>query len=273
MVGNTAANSERELKALFDPYGLVYAVKLIYPTSSTVSQASEAVDMPEKQEKPFGFVTFYSVGAARLAFKTIRKNSWNDRNAMYVQFSRKRKREEGQEDEKIPLPIHSALELANYYLGFDTWSSSIVGGFKRIETTECSNEVQQWAEKRFVEQSPSGPNKAQSKLPTIAMAYSCKVVYKFQDGHVVEAEGQGMAIGYKADEVIPMAKKIAVTHARKEAFARMVIVILNKKVGIRILAHGPSKPHLITDSELDQNVTNVQDPQDPTQEPSSSSSS
>lgn len=241
-----------ELRALFEPFGLVYSVKLVNSEVAVDTQTTDAVGTQEKPEKHFGFVTFYSVGAARLAFKKFHKNSWKDKNSMYVQFSRKRKREDGHEEEKIPLPIHSALELANHYLGFDTWSSSIVGGINRIEVDECAPEVKLWAERRFADQ--NAHLKPQQKLATKAMAYKCKIAYQFEDGHRVEAEGHGMAIGLKADEIIPLAKKIAVTHARKAAFARMVIVVLNKKVGIRILANGPPKPHLLTEAEFDVNV-------------------
>jgi hypothetical protein len=251
-VGNPPANSDAELKALFSTYGLVYSAKLVPAATATDSTQAPITDTQKESARAYGFVTFFAVSAAQLAYKLVRKDMKRDGSSMYVQFSRKRKREgpeEGVERDKIPLSIHASLELANHYIGFDNWSSSIEGPIERIQPAECAKEVEELARKLYEER------KTHSKLPSIdkavVVAYKAKVVHKFEGGRSVTAEGHGMAIGATLVEAIPMAKKIAVTHARKAAFCRTVIVIMNNKVGVRILANGPSQPVLVEANEIE----------------------
>jgi len=292
-VGNPSATTDLELKALFQPYGLVYTAKLFEPKDVVYPQDEELMNTQERSERRYGFVAYYTLSAAQYAFKELRKLARKGQTSMFVHFSRKRKREDSEvgtvDWAKMPLPIHCALELANHYLGYDTWSSSIVGSITRIDSKECDEEVRQFAEGRWKSRqdqliigasssfannrnSSIGNNghfnsnsssisinrsnnnadvKKTQEIPVVAMAYKCKVMFKFQDGHTVVGEGQGMALGTKADEVIPIAKKIAVTQARKDAFSRLIIVIFNNKVGVRVLAESPHGKPTVTDAEID----------------------
>lgn len=122
-----------------------------------------------------------------------------------------------------------------------------------MDPQTCSTDTRTFAERRWTshQELVHGPTKSKQPTSTVAMAYQCKVKYIFEDGHTVIGEGEGMAIGSNADDVIPIAKKIAVTQARKDAFSRLVIVIFNGKVGVRVLAESTGNKPTVTDAEID----------------------
>lgn len=243
-VWNPKASDAAELEALFRPYGLVYSASLhnqskLATESAPLDGQSTAAETDPAQEQ-FGFVQFYTPSAAQAAFREIRKLNRSHPNYMFVNFARRKAAVGAVEgakvaEEKIPLSMPHSIALANCYLGFNNWNSS-VKEIKKLDVEKVSDEVRMLAEKRASELGLlSSPNKGGQVRHVVALAYTCTVELKFANGRVSEAEGEGMAIGSSADEVIPLAKKIAVTHARKAAFCKVVIVLFNGKVDVRIV--------------------------------------
>jgi len=109
------------------------------------------------------------------------------------------------------LDINRSIELANYYIGFNHWSSSI------ISLSQDSLEYNETAK-------------------SFKCSYSCKVMFRLVDGRTVEASGTGNTTANEKRTAIEYSKKNAVTDARKKAFEKVVLINLESgKVAVHFL--------------------------------------
>eukprot|EP01118_Nematostelium_gracile_P020538 TRINITY_DN9988_c0_g1_i1.p2 TRINITY_DN9988_c0_g1~~TRINITY_DN9988_c0_g1_i1.p2 ORF type:complete len:156 (-),score=45.71 TRINITY_DN9988_c0_g1_i1:497-964(-) len=98
----------------------------------------------------------------------------------------------------MPLDINRSVELANHYLGFNRWSSNILS-----------------LNQEFLEYGDS-----------FKCCYNCRVAYQFPDGRIVEAEGRATYSASDKKVAIELAKKHAITDARKNGFQQIVLIEL-----------------------------------------------
>jgi len=124
-----------------------------------------------------------------------------------------KKRNPQNEREPFPLTIQRCIDLANYYIGFNGWSSSLV------TLAPAEELVFDGTTKMF------------------KCVFKCVVRYCFKSyDRVLEAIGFGTHEGLKRGEVIEYAKKKAVTEAYKNAFQSMAIILLRSgKVALHFL--------------------------------------
>ena len=108
--------------------------------------------------------------------------------------------------QEFPLDIHRSTELANYYLGFDGWHSSIT----ELKMTELSFNENARTYKCIIEAS---------------------VTITFQNNRQVESTATS-ATEDCSDKYLALnfARKAAVTEARKVAFEKLQIVVIGDKV-------------------------------------------
>jgi RNA recognition motif-containing protein len=191
---------EEELEEIFGKYGILHEVH------------SFEVDNPTIPTPPSkcAFVRYYSVVSAKKALKATHGQILNKKKLKVI-FAKKRKLEDSATRD-YDLPFHKCIELVNYYLGFHTWSSSIVS-MEKIQ-------YEQRKEDRL-----------------FSCTYRCTVRLTLrEDNRSVEGIGEGTAIDSDKGEVVDKAKKTALTNARRNAFARTVLIVLdNGKVAVHFL--------------------------------------
>jgi len=101
--------------------------------------------------------------------------------------------------------------MFSYYIGFNSWTSSILA----------------LSQESLVYEEATGHYQC---------TYFCKVRFSVADGRFVEATGQAVGGGSDKSVVIEFAKKNAVTNARKKAFEQIALILLHSgKVAIHFL--------------------------------------
>eukprot|EP01114_Cavostelium_apophysatum_P022447 TRINITY_DN8126_c0_g1_i2.p1 TRINITY_DN8126_c0_g1~~TRINITY_DN8126_c0_g1_i2.p1 ORF type:complete len:140 (+),score=7.15 TRINITY_DN8126_c0_g1_i2:291-710(+) len=126
------------------------------------------------------------------------------RQSLAVRFAR------GRTEKELPLDINRSIELANYYIGFDRWSSSI----QRLDKEELT-----------VDQ--NGHH---------TCTYVCDFQFMLTDGRSFVGTGRATGGGKDKANVIEFAKKNAVTDARKKTFQQIALIILEDgKVAVHFL--------------------------------------
>jgi recombination DNA repair RAD52 pathway protein len=109
------------------------------------------------------------------------------------------------------LDINRSIELANFYIGFNQWSSSIVSLVQ--ESFEFLEESQQFR-----------------------CSYCCTVRLELRDGRNTESKGRATTAGKDKSVIIEFAKKKAVTEAKRNVFQTIFIVLLKSgKVAVELL--------------------------------------
>lgn len=208
--------SDAELKSIFSNFGLVNSA-ILYVKNGTENENENENELNDQLK--FGFVRFYSIRSAEAACSYFKKNKWEGEKFMTVRFARKRKKEG---DSKITvfskntLSITQSIELANYYIGYKNWSSSIVN----------------------IKLNDKNQDQINSDEKNIVSIYECEVKLIFNDNKTVMGKGIGIYESPTKTESIENAKKIAVTNARKDAFQKIGIVLLESgKVYLSILTN------------------------------------
>lgn len=242
-VGNPPVSNSKELSDLFSEFGLVYEAAF-YPAGYTSSRATQDSETASTAKNPYGFVTFYSVGAATSAMKEAKKKYGKH---MFVHFVTQRNPEVEAQRPKRVLQLHRCIELLNYYYGPSNWCSKFVDGMSPVSPEECAPEAREMAEKDFKQKFPNGAPKGKA---VVSYAYDTRVELSLGDGRYSVGEGTGMAIGVDDKEAVNLAKKLASSRAQKAAFSKIVIVNLNGKTGVRVLATCPVADLSLTEEEL-----------------------
>jgi len=100
--------------------------------------------------------------------------------------------------------------LANHFLGFNQWSTSILG----LNQEEFSYD---------------------EATQSFRCQYVCKVKLILRDGRSTEVIGRATAAGKEKHTVVEFAKKNSLTDARKKAFQNLVIIRLKSKIAVHFL--------------------------------------
>ncbi|VDH91338.1 RAD52 motif-containing protein 1 [Mytilus galloprovincialis] len=110
--GSSAEDVQEYLYSVFSLYGLIHGIQ-IYPYSTS--------NQSEKVAGYYGFVTFYSVIAAHSAKESLSNKITISGTECKIAYAKRKK------DTQTVTTLHFAKcqELANYYLGFNGWSTTI----------------------------------------------------------------------------------------------------------------------------------------------------
>jgi len=103
--------------------------------------------------------------------------------------------ESKQSEITFDLPLHKAIELANYYLGFNGWRSGVV----RITKKEL-------------------PKENDNTLFFCCHEATARVT--LPDGRSTEGDGEGVCDGNSRGEAINLSKKVALSMALKNALKK-----------------------------------------------------
>lgn len=223
---NTSIESITEL---FSNFGLVYD---IIPFASQSKHDSEEINAQDNkniktsQNKSYYIIKYYSILSAKLAQKQLNGSSFQGRY-LYVSFFKSKNQFKAEE---YPLPIQKSIELANYYLGFNGWSSSIIS-----------------LDRLIIDQRED----IESKQTLNICSYKCVIKHFYKDGQCAFGVGESYEVGPDLIETMSIAKKMAITNARKDAFKHTIIILLESgKVGLHLLRN--EKYY-----EIEQNIAGV----------------
>jgi len=179
-----------QLYDLFSNYGLVYDVKLFEV---------------EGKACLYAFAKYYSIKAAHEGQRAL-NGCWINGTQLKVSFSKPR-----QNDKIFPLDIHKSIELANYYIGFNSWSTCIASLAQ--DSLEINEE--------------SGNHKC---------TYHCTIQLSLKDGRSIECAGKATSNQKDKSVAIEFAKKNAITDARKNAFGMVALIVLDSgKVAVHFV--------------------------------------
>ncbi|CAL1538724.1 unnamed protein product [Lymnaea stagnalis] len=111
----------------FSRFGILFEVKVFFYTSLTSTKAIDSNTCnkdgeAKKQTSHYAFVKFYSKMSAQQAKSSLHLTSIVGTDACKVDYA---KRKKISENDKQVLYITQCYDLANFYLGFNGWSSAI----------------------------------------------------------------------------------------------------------------------------------------------------
>jgi RNA recognition motif-containing protein len=181
-IPNDASNEA--LLGVFAPFGLLHEIYLFeHENSSHMS----------------GYVRYYSVRTAKEAQRATHNMELLGRK-LTVNFCKKRPSSD--EQRQFDLPVSRAVQLANFYIGFNKWTSSIIS-MERLEFGKREDYL------------------------LFFCSYKCIVKFTLrEDGRFVYGVGEGSAESADRGDVVDIAKKSALTKARKDAFSKTLIIVL-----------------------------------------------
>jgi len=210
---------EQELESLFRPYGLIHKIHVFSKENF------------EGILKNSAFVVFYSVMATRKAQIEVNGTTMRGKKLRVRYSTSKNNERDGQE---FDLPIAKCIELANHYLGFNGWSSHIIA-WEKLEEPSINQEGQ------------------------FHCVFRCVVRHTLTDGRFVEAVGEGKTLGPDRGSAINNSKKIALSQARKNAFKRMVLILLGSgKVAVHMMGNPLPENYRIEPIQQSSFATNAQ---------------
>jgi RNA recognition motif-containing protein len=160
-------------------------------------------------EKEFAFVKYYSKKSAVEAQQKMDKFPFHGKpcKLRFSSSSKARTRD-------MALDINRSIELLNYYVGFNEWSSSILA---------LNQELLEFDESTM----------------HFRCTYACNTSISLRDGRSIEGIGQATSGGNDRSTVIEFAKKNAVTDSRKNAFSLIALVLLGEgKTAVHFLSDG-----------------------------------
>ncbi|KAL9962063.1 hypothetical protein ACROYT_G031131 [Oculina patagonica] len=223
-VTNISRRLEKEtvqvkLLDIFSQFGLVYEVQVIDSSDSLEAPEESSVNcMDLNYSSLYAFVKFYSARAARRAKEGVSGKRLLGGQFLKVQFAQRKKFTEVVQH---PLYMAKCTVLANYYFGFNGWSTKIVQ-MERLEnkTDNCDSQEKNNALLRCV-----------VRLEIKDCEFFCDGTGYGGDRNTLQQEKDPT----KRLELLEYAKKLAHRHAYENAFRRVIIISLdNGKVGVEI---------------------------------------
>ncbi|XP_045182575.2 RAD52 motif-containing protein 1-like [Mercenaria mercenaria] len=189
-----------ELRRIFDPYGLVYGVQ-VYPTKWKSKQDSEQVT-GETTSGYYAFVTFYSAIAATAAKDDLRGVVMLGDHECKIAFAKRKK----DTIDKHQLYFTRCYELIGYYLGFNSWSTSI---------------------KTLFEDKASGEETVHTKTVKYVCLMELKVLDLKTDGIGVWQETFSKTEPMSRIQATCKCKKLCHQRAIENAFSKLLLVTLS----------------------------------------------
>ncbi|XP_052251148.1 RAD52 motif-containing protein 1-like isoform X2 [Dreissena polymorpha] len=224
-----------QLYGIFEPFGLLYGVQ-VFPCSRRFPQATESENggamSGSKEQEPgyYAFVTFYSTMHASRVKESMNSVIMLAGSECKIAYAKSRK----QLQERHPLYVSKCYDLINYFLGFNSWSTTIKTMFEDTDSVQAT------------------PN-------TTYVKYVCLVELRVLD---IIIEGVGVsqeALAKSSDPMLKIqavgkCKKLCYMRAIENAFSRVLLVVLgNGKVHVEI---DTTKPELRTDVVSDEQLVN-----------------
>eukprot|EP01132_Coremiostelium_polycephalum_P009371 gene9371-11512_t len=188
--------TQNDIRLVFSNYGLIYAIDMkdYHQRSRTNNTETSSTSSSGK----VALVRFYSIRAAKKAYSELQGLSFYGQTTRVNLSTYQAHTNE--------LPIHRSIQLINYYLGFNKWSSEIrshqclsVNCIFNEETQEQIYETQ----------------------------YSCTMGIIFSaNGLELEGTGVGFSESNKREDSWEHARKIATSNALKSVFTKIAIFII-----------------------------------------------
>ncbi|KAM7428722.1 RAD52 motif-containing protein [Porites harrisoni] len=230
-----------KLLEIFSEFGLVYEVQVI--DSSDYSEASEDSSVSNVNfncSSMYAFVKFYSRRAASRAKGRISGRCLLAGQLLKVQFAQRRK---GPENVQPPLYMAKCTELANYYFGFNGWTTRIIVQMDRLTDQHNCDKQGKAITAMF---------RCVVRLEIKGCDFYCDGSGYGGDRDVIHQEKDPT----KKIQLLGYAKKLAHRHAFENAFRRVIILSLeNGKVGVEI--NQKDIPELGSDDLKEDGIINV----------------
>jgi len=199
--------TQQEMYNIFGRYGLINKIVLGYAINAPI----------------YAIIKYYSSSAAHKAL--IQTNGITIRGLKLTVRTGKKEDRRGKYIARHELTHKETVQLANYYLGYNQWMSSI----KEIKPA-C--EIEQTEKNQF------------------KSTYNCVVqLYFKQCKQTIEAEGKGSAVDKSRMRAAASAMKKATSDARKKAFSMCNIMLFSSGRAVPILPELPP-PSPSNDSHL-----------------------
>ncbi|XP_038051410.1 RAD52 motif-containing protein 1-like [Patiria miniata] len=227
-----------KLHHIFSQFGLLYEVQVLgsgpghQPPTPDDNVQTETINVTASshvgQGGLYAFVKYYSTKAASSALQAISGKYMLDGRLLRVKFANRQKPIENSSQ----LQFQRCCELANHYLGFNGWSSTIVS---LEQDKDCE------------------PNTARF----------IAIVRIDIRRHNLHSEGVGVGeVEFTTQEPMSKitaflrAKKIAFQRASESAFSKLFFVVLpNGKTAVEVNCTAVDKLHYVTQEELKNTVT------------------
>jgi hypothetical protein len=185
-------------------------------------------------------VKYYTQAAAKRAIAEL--NHYNfDGVAIKVSPSKPMKEAYARD-----LSFPKTVDVCNHFLGFHKWSTRVVFMHKRAHT-EITNDTN--VSRAIKDEINSNTNtnapvvksefaveegEEYKDKPTITIEFECQIELKL-DGQKVTGAGSGKRAGRFAPKVYEIARKLSIANARKNAFSKCVLMVLNNgKVRVHV---------------------------------------
>lgn len=224
------------LLEIFSQFGLIYEVQVM--DSSDNSEASEEIN--SNCGSSYAFVKFYSARAARRAKENIHGKWILGGLFLKVRFAQRKKFTEV----RRPLYMAKCTVLANYYLGFNGWSTRITQ-LDRLENTSEAGDSQEKTNAVY---------RCVVRLEIKDCEFFCEGTGYGGDKNILEQEKDPT----KKIELLGYAKKVAHRHAYENAFQRVIITSLdNGKVGVEINLQDIPECSLDESGDLEEGIVQV----------------
>ncbi|XP_076101495.1 RAD52 motif-containing protein 1-like [Mytilus galloprovincialis] len=217
--GSSAEDVQEYLYSVFSLYGLIHGIQ-IYPYSTS--------NQSEKVAGYYGFVTFYSVIAAHSAKESLSNKITISGTECKIAYAKRKK------DTQTVTTLHFAKcqELANYYLGFNGWSTTIKLLTEDNEEDSSGNDLRK-------------------------VRYVCVTRIDIT-GHHLNSEGMGaweetyiVQDPTSKAKAICKSKKLAYQRSLENAFSKVILIVLpNGKVTVEVDTT-QADPVILTEKQLD----------------------
>ncbi|XP_067869316.1 RAD52 motif-containing protein 1 isoform X1 [Heterodontus francisci] len=195
----------------FSEFGLLYSVRVC--RNATVAEPGY-----------YAVIKFYSALKAYRAQNVTNKQCLFQRIPLKVQMCTKQRTMKVFQERQLPLNSNKCQELANYYLGFNGWSSRIIALQNISDTDGCDENTQELVQ-------PERKN----------IKYICIMEVKFIN-YGMSCRGFGISEAFDQDATDPLnfalklgrAQKSATQKALSDAFQKILLVVLgNGKVSLQ----------------------------------------
>ncbi|XP_072926773.1 RAD52 motif-containing protein 1 [Hemitrygon akajei] len=211
----------------FSKYGLIYFLRV---------SRNAAVAEPGF----YAIVKYYSALNASRAQKATNEECLFQERPLKVRMCTKQHSMKAFQEHQLSLNSFKCQELANYYLGFNGWSSQIIGLQRFSDTDGCEK------------------NSQEVQSPRKSIKYLCVMEIKFRN-YGMCSRGVGVSEEFEIQDVtdplnyaltIGRMQKSAIQKALSDAFQKVVLVVLeNGKVSVQWSSERDEMDHL-TEEEL-----------------------
>eukprot|EP00026_Physarum_polycephalum_P012777 Phypoly_transcript_13109.p1 GENE.Phypoly_transcript_13109~~Phypoly_transcript_13109.p1 ORF type:complete len:291 (+),score=66.57 Phypoly_transcript_13109:54-926(+) len=228
---------EEHLFNVFGRCGLVYDVHKFTP-ESLKRKANENVPTT------CAAIKYYTRAEARRAIAELNQYTLEGMPIRVVPSNMK-------ENRTVALSFPKSVDVCNYFLGFHKWSTRVIA-MRKVLNEEEENKLNSEANKEIKEESnpvdASATNPNENKFgesekdqeadyknrPAVQIEFECQIELTL-GGKKAIGVGIGKHSGRYPPKVYEIARKLSITNARKNAFSKCAIMVLNTgKVDVHV---------------------------------------